>query len=111
MEIVVGFGGGSALDAAKAIAVGIAEKEEIKEFFDSGREPEHTLPVIAIPTTAGTGSELSKAAILTDEVQKRKNGIRGKVMYPVIAVVDSFFTESVPQQITMETGFDVLAHK
>lgn len=110
VEIVVGFGGGSALDAAKAIAVGITEKEEIKEFFDSGREPEHALPVIAIPTTAGTGSELSKAAILTDEVQKRKNGIRGKVMYPAIAVVDSFFTESVPQQITMETGFDVLAH-
>ncbi len=109
-EIVIGFGGGSALDAAKAIAAGIAEKEDIREFFDTGREPERALPVIAIPTTAGTGSELSKAAILTDTVQKRKSGVRGRVMYPTVAVVDSSFTESVPPHITLETGFDVLAH-
>ena len=110
-DIVIGFGGGSAIDAAKAIAIGIKSKDEIGILFHQGKEPETTaLPIIAIPTTAGTGSELSKAAILTDEIHKVKGGIRGNALYPVTAIVDSCFTESLPLQITMETGFDVLAH-
>lgn len=111
VESIIGFGGGSAMDAAKAIAAGIGMEEDIGECFDQGREPgEGTLPVIAIPTTAGTGSELSKAAIITDEQRKIKGGIRGKALYPQIAIVDSVFTETVPFSVTMETGFDVLAH-
>ncbi|MCI8724729.1 MAG: iron-containing alcohol dehydrogenase [Hungatella sp.] len=109
-KAVVGFGGGSAMDAAKAIAAGIREKEEIETFFYRGREPGKVLPLVAIPTTAGTGSELSKAAIITDESRKIKKGIRGAALYPKVAIVDSVFTESVPYNITMETGFDVLAH-
>lgn len=111
VDILVGFGGGSSIDAAKAVAVGVKSKDDIEVYFYQGREPgEDTLPIIAIPTTAGTGSELSKAAILTDEVQKVKSGIRGEVLYPVVAIVDSCFTESVPMRGTMETGFDVVAH-
>lgn len=111
IDVIVGFGGGSAIDAAKAIAAGVRAKEGIEVFFYQGKEPgADTLPVIAIPTTAGTGSELSKAAIITDEVKKIKTGIRGKALYPLAAIVDSCFTESVPFQTTMETGFDVLAH-
>ena len=68
------------------------------------------MPVIAIPTTAGTGSELSKAAIITDEINKKKEGVRGTALYPRVAIVDSIFTESVPLHVTMETGFDVFAH-
>lgn len=110
-DIIVGFGGGSAIDMAKAIAVGIGTDEGIDEYFYQGKEPGRgTLPVIAIPTTAGTGSELSKAAILTDDDRRIKNGIRGSALYPKAAIVDSIFTESVPFIITMETGFDVLAH-
>ncbi len=110
-DIVVGFGGGSAMDAAKAIAVGVKSEDDIEAYFYQGKEPrEGTLPIIAMPTTAGTGSELSKAAILTDEVQVVKNGIRGEALYPVAAIVDSCFTESVPMRVTMETGFDVVAH-
>ena len=109
--MIIGFGGGSAMDGAKAIAAGIKSKEDIEVYFYQGKEPgEDTLPVIAIPTTAGTGSELSKAAILTDEVRKVKTGIRGNALYPLTAIVDSCFTETVPFRITMETGFDVLAH-
>ncbi len=111
VESIIGFGGGSAMDAAKAIAAGIGMVEDIGDCFDQGREPgKGTLPVIAIPTTAGTGSELSKAAIITDEQRQVKGGIRGKALYPQIAIVDSLFTESVPFSVTMETGFDVLAH-
>lgn len=110
-DIIIGFGGGSAMDAAKAIAAGVRSGVRIEDLFYKGGEPgADTLPVIAIPTTAGTGSELSKAAIITDDVQKIKSGIRGKALYPSVAIVDSYFTESIPFQVTMETGFDVLAH-
>ena len=79
IDVVVGFGGGSAIDAAKAIALGIGTDRNIEDFFDYGIEAKgEALPVIAIPTTAGTGSELSKAAILTKEHQNIKRGIRGR---------------------------------
>lgn len=111
INVIVGFGGGSAMDAAKAIAAGVYIDEDIREFFYSGKEPgREPLPVIAIPTTAGTGSELSKAAILTDEQNQKKGGIRGAALYPKAAIVDSVFTDSMPFQGTMETGFDVFAH-
>ena len=96
---------------AKAVAAGAGTSEDIDEYFYNGRElVDHVLPVIAIPTTAGTGSELSKAAIITDDVRRIKSGIRGAGLYPKVAIVDSIFTESVPYHITMETGFDVIAH-
>lgn len=111
IDVIVGFGGGSAIDMAKAVAAGAGVSEDIGEYFYNDREPmENVLPVVAIPTTAGTGSELSKAAIITDDEKKIKSGIRGRKLYPKIAIVDSIFTESVPLNITMETGFDVLAH-
>lgn len=110
-DVIVGFGGGSAIDAAKAIAAGVKSEDDIEIYFYRGKEPEKcTIPIIAIPTTAGTGSELSKAAILTDEARMVKNGIRGEALYPAVAIVDSCFTESVPMRVTMETGFDVVAH-
>ena len=111
VDVVIGFGGGSALDAAKAIAVGAGHAERIEEFFYNHKEPtEKTLPIVAIPTTSGTGSELSKAAIITDDEKKVKGGIRGEALYPKLAIVDSRFTETVPFKVTMETGFDVLSH-
>lgn len=110
-DVIVGFGGGSALDAAKAIAAGIRAKEDIEVLFYQDFEPgADTLPILAMPTTAGTGSELSKAAIVTDMTGKVKKGIRGAALYPRAAIVDSVFTESIPLTTTMETGFDVLAH-
>lgn len=110
-DIVVGFGGGSAIDAAKAVAAVIGTGNSVETLFYQHIEPdERTLPVVAIPTTAGTGSELSKAAILSDYEKHKKGGVRGKNLYPKLAIVDSVFTETVPLHITMETGFDVLAH-
>lgn len=111
VNLIVGFGGGSAIDMAKAVAAGVGTNEDIAEYFYGNKElQKNTLPIIAIPTTAGTGSELSKAAIITDDEKKIKSGIRGDALYPKAAIVDSIFTESVPFNITMETGFDVLAH-
>ena len=111
VKTIIGFGGGSALDAAKAVAVGIASSEDLGTFLLEGKEPpRETLPIIAIPTTAGTGSELSKAAIISSPKHGIKAGIRGKYIFPRAAIVDTAYTWTVPRQITMETGFDVLAH-
>lgn len=111
VSLVIGFGGGSAIDAAKAVAAGITQINLLETYLLEGKEPsEETLPVIAIPTTAGTGSELSKAAILSSEKDHIKSGIRGSSMLPKVAVVDTKYTWTVPLMITLETGFDVLAH-
>lgn len=111
VNVVVGLGGGSAIDAAKATAVGIASKDPIEKILLEGLSPsEDTLPIVAIPTTAGTGSELSKAAILSSLRHGFKGGIRGNAVLPAIAVVDPKYTYSVPIKVTMETGFDALAH-
>lgn len=111
IDMVVGFGGGSAIDAAKATAAVIGTGYRVEELFYQHIEPDgRTLPIVAIPTTAGTGSELSKAAIVSDNAKHVKGGIRGRNLYPTLAIVDSLYTETVPFQVTMETGFDVLAH-
>lgn len=110
-DVIVGFGGGSAMDMAKAIALGAKADDAIEEYFYGNKEVRNeVLPIIAIPTTAGTGSEISRASIITDSEKKVKRGIRGEALYPKVAIVDSIFTESVPFDITMQTGFDVLAH-
>ncbi len=111
VRTVIGFGGGSSIDAAKAAAVGIASDENIETYLLEGKEPEgDVLPIIAIPTTAGTGSELSKGAIISSPAHHIKAGIRGTKLLPSIAIVDAAYTWTVPGRIMMETGFDVLAH-
>lgn len=111
VRTIVGFGGGSALDAAKAAAAGAAGDNDLERCLLDGLEPsQETLPIIAIPTTAGTGSELSRAAIISSPEHHIKAGIRGRHITPKVAVVDPVYTWTVPVRITMETGFDVLAH-
>ena len=111
VTVVIGFGGGSAIDAAKATAVGIASENTVEKILLEGLEPsEKTLPIVAIPTTAGTGSELSKAAIVSCTEHQFKGGIRGRAVLPAVAIVDPVYTYSVPAKTTMETGFDALAH-
>lgn len=108
---VIGFGGGSAIDAAKATAVGIVSKIDIEDYLIKGVEPsDDTLPIIAIPTTAGTGAEVTKGAIISSRKKGIKSGIRGKNITPSVAIIDPSYTYSVPLNITMETGFDVFAH-
>ncbi len=117
VQTVVGFGGGSSIDAAKAAAVGIGSDTNpdshvnMEPYLLEGKEPEgKVLPIIAIPTTAGTGSELSRGAIISSPTHHIKAGIRGTKLFPSVAIVDAAYTWTVPERITMETGFDVLAH-
>ena len=108
-EAVLAFGGGSSIDAAKLAAAGIVSRLSPERIFAENIAPgAPRLPLVAVPTTAGSGSEVSPSAILSDGTVKRS--IRGRSLYPDAAVVDPCFTRSLPWGATVETGFDVFAH-
>lgn len=108
---IVGIGGGSALDQAKATAMALDTGMSIAELLKlkSGL-PVRTNTLILMPTTSGTGAELSYGAILTDTVSGEKLGLRGANQAADYAIVDPELTYSVPRPETMVTGFDVLTH-
>jgi len=110
-QVIIGLGGGSAIDAAKLIAVAAGHNVSIKEYIGN-QTPSSALtsPIIAIPTTSGTGAEVTKGAIITDLQRKIKTGVRGENLLPKVAIIDPELTLSVPGDITAETGFDVLCH-
>lgn len=107
---VIGLGGGSALDAAKAVAAAIAGADVSALLREDRPAPAATLPIVCIPTTAGTGTETSQAAILSDEARGLKQGLRGPALIPCVALVDPELLASLPADIAAETGFDVLTH-
>ena len=98
-DIVVALGGGSPIDAAKAIV-----------YFAKRVENCSSIPFIAIPTTAGTGSEVSKFAVITDRTNQVKYPIVDESLLPDVAVLDAALTLSVPPSVTADTGMDVLTH-
>ena len=111
-DMVIGFGGGSALDAGKAIAALATNGEDPLEYLEViGRGKPLTnppLPFIAIPTTAGTGSEVTRNAVLTSKEHHVKVSLRSREMLPRIALVDPELTFSMPPQLTASTGLDAL---
>lgn len=111
-DLVIGIGGGSALDAAKAIAAlatNGADPLEFLEVIGRGRPLlQLPLPVIAIPTTAGTGSEVTRNAVLASAPHKLKVSLRGASMLPRLAIVDPELTYSLPSAVTASTGLDAL---
>lgn len=109
--VVIGLGGGSAIDGAKGIAVAAGCGKSIKEYILGSKMPgKAVLPIIAIPTTAGTGAEITRRAIISDMEGQTKRGIQGNAIFPKVAIVDPELSLSVPKNITAETGFDVLCH-
>ena len=111
-EFVVGFGGGSALDAAKAIAAMLANDGDLPDYLEIiGRgKPlmKPSLPFIAIPTTAGTGSEVTRNAVLASPEHGLKVSLRSPLMLAKIALVDPELTHDLPPTITAYTGMDAL---
>ncbi len=109
-DLVIGLGGGSAIDVAKAVSVGV-NYSSIEEIIGKTIEINpNSLPIITIPTTSGSGAEVTKGAIITDTTKKFKSGIRGVDLFPKLALVDPELTYSLPKRITIETGFDALTH-
>ena len=113
-EVVVGFGGGSVVDSAKAIAAMATNKGELLDYLEViGRgKPltEKPLPCIAIPTTAGTGAEVTKNSVIKSPENNVKVSLRSNQMYPDVAVVDPVLTWSMPPALTASTGVDALTH-
>lgn len=109
-DVVVGVGGGSALDAAKAVAVSV-HRETVRELIGATLPPDAAaLPIIAVPTTAGTGSEVTKGAIIKDVVRGFKSGVRGDGLFPRVALIDPDLSEGMPDGILRATAFDALTH-
>ncbi|WP_234994903.1 iron-containing alcohol dehydrogenase [Microbulbifer donghaiensis] len=112
---VIAFGGGSALDAGKAIALMAGQRRPIWDFEDIGDnylrvDVDGMVPVVAVPTTAGTGSEVGRSSVITDEEAQIKRIIFHPRMLPAIVILDPELTLELPQKITAATGMDALSH-
>ena len=107
---VIGFGGGSAMDVAKAGAILVTNPPPVKRYLGLGNVPNAGIPVIAIPTTSGTGSETTNIAILKDVQAGTKGGIVSPHAIPRVAIVDPALALSLPPRLTASTGMDALCH-
>jgi alcohol dehydrogenase class IV len=109
-DCIVGFGGGSAIDVAKITSVLVGVAEDVESMVGVGKVPHKGLPVVAVPTTAGTGSEVTAVAIFANERLNVKQGISSPFLIPNIAVVDPMLTISCPAHVTAASGMDALIH-
>jgi alcohol dehydrogenase class IV len=112
---IIAFGGGSGLDAAKAIALMAGQKRPMWDFEDIGdnwtrADPAGIVPTIAVPTTSGTGSEVGRASVITEEATHTKKIIFHPRMLPSIVISDPALTVGLPPHVTAATGMDALAH-
>ncbi|KIX15541.1 hypothetical protein X474_02145 [Dethiosulfatarculus sandiegensis] len=107
---VIGLGGGSSLDAAKGLAVRMVSEVPLREYGDGKPVEGPIAPLYAIPTTAGTGSEVTRVSVITDTVKKEKMAIRGEHLAPLGAVLDPELIAGIPASVAAETGADALTH-
>ncbi|SFJ95381.1 iron-containing alcohol dehydrogenase [Amycolatopsis sacchari] len=109
-EVVLAIGGGSALDAAKLIALLAVHDGPLSRYYGENLVPGAVLPLVAVPTTAGTGSEVTPVAVVSDPDRELKVGISSPFLVPAAAVVDPEFTLAAPRQVTAFSGIDALVH-
>lgn len=108
--VVIGIGGGSSLDTAKAVAALATNPGSCMDYVGLHKLRNKPLPVIAIPTTAGTGSEVTLWSVFTDDAEGLKVAIGGFLIYPSVALCDPELTIDLPAHLTASTGMDALAH-
>lgn len=109
-DLLIGLGGGSNMDAAKLVAVVLAHGGEPTDYVGDCRVPGPVFPLVCIPTTAGTGSEVSAAAVFTDTAQKMKVSTLSPHLRPAVALVDPALTDGCPAKVTADSGIDALTH-
>ncbi len=107
---VIALGGGSNIDLAKALCLTLALQCPIRELVGQSRWPKEPLPLVAIPTTAGTGSEITPGTILVDPASPTKVAVMGNGLRPKIALIDPELTYSCPPRVTADAGIDALTH-
>ena len=108
-DVIIGLGGGSAMDAAKAIASAAGLNRPIADLMQEGMQRKG-LPCIVIPTTAGTGAEVTHISVLTNKDRRRKDGLRSPFNFASVAILDPALTMQLPPYITANTGIDALTH-
>lgn len=113
-DLVVGLGGGSSIDSAKSIAVMACNEGDYWDYINGGtgkgRPVTKALPVIAIPTTAGTGTEADPWTVITNEERQEKIGFGNELTFPVLSIVDPELMVSIPPHLTAYQGFDAFFH-
>lgn len=109
-DCVVGIGGGSAMDTAKAIAVLATNRAKAVDFLGLNKIPAPGLPKIMVPTTAGTGSEVTFTSVFIRKDLKKKEGMNSPYLYPELALLDPELTLTLPPEATASTGLDALCH-
>jgi alcohol dehydrogenase class IV len=109
-DIVVGIGGGSAMDVAKAVAVLAAKNKKAADYLGLNKVSGPGLPKIMVPTTAGTGSEVTFTSVFVRQNLKKKEGMNSPYLYPDLALLDPMLTLSLPPVATASTGVDALCH-
>jgi alcohol dehydrogenase class IV len=112
VDVVLGVGGGSSMDSAKAIAVGATHPGSVWDylFFRVAKPTGRTLPIVAVSTTSGTGSQVTQVAVMTDTGSRSKSAIYNAVVFPRACIVDPELMVSVPAHVTASTGFDAFCH-
>lgn len=110
VQLIIGIGGGSPLDAAKGIAAFATNELTTEEYFNGKEISNNPLPIIAIPTTSGTGSEVTPFAIFTDVEKGRKMCLSHPKIFPTNSIIDPELTHSMPEQVIINTGVDALCH-
>lgn len=109
-EVIVAVGGGSALDAAKLIALLATYDGPVGRFYGENLVPGPVLPIVAMPTTAGTGSEVTPVAVVSDPDRELKVGVSSPFLVPTVAIVDPELTLGAPSAVTAFSGIDALVH-
>ncbi len=111
-DVIIGLGGGSAMDSAKAIAVEATHEGASWDylFYRDAQPTEKTLPIIAISTTSGTGSHVTQVAVVTNSKERDKSAIYNSIVFPKVCIVDPELIVTLPGHITASTGFDAFCH-
>ncbi len=109
-DLVIGFGGGSSMDAGKALSLLGTNDGDIEAYEGKEKYKNAPLPFLAIPTTCGTGSEVTWVSVITDVNRKFKMSIKGTKMYPAVSIVDPDLIKTLPPSIIASTGLDALTH-
>lgn len=110
VEVVIGLGGGSVLDAAKAIAMLLTNPGSCLDYEGRNRYAKQPAPFVAIPTTCGTGSEVTWVSVITRLDEARKISVKGETMFPRVALVDANLLQTLPSHLVAYTGLDALTH-
>ncbi len=110
VEFIIGVGGGSPMDAAKGIAVLTNNEGSMRDYMKGKKPVNKILPIVCIPTTSGTGSEVTPFAVFTDPENEDKGGYANPDIFPVFSIIDPELTYTMPRNVIINTGIDAFTH-